>query len=69
MIKKSELEILMATSDYNIRKYILGLIDYKKQISNELQLDDLSVEREIQLKESLEIINENIGRIRSEGIL
>ena len=68
MIKKSELEILMATSDYNIRAYLLGLLDYKKQINNELQVDNLSVEREIQLKEALEIINENINNIRMEGI-
>ena len=66
---KSELEILLAQSDYNVRKYLLDLLDYKKQINKELQSENLPVERETSLKEALSMIEENIQKIRMDGIL
>lgn len=68
---QSELETLLVTSDYNIRKYLLDLLKYKKQINEELEgdRDSLSVEREVQLEQALEIIEENINRIRMDGLL
>ncbi|MEK6860946.1 MAG: hypothetical protein AABY07_03150 [Nanoarchaeota archaeon] len=66
---KSELETIMATSDYNIRKFMLNLLEYKKQIKIELGKEDIPVEKETSLKEALVIIEENISKIRFEGIL
>lgn len=65
----SELGIIRKDLDFKIRKYLLELIGYKKQINEELKNENLSSIREMQLKEALEIIDNNIQKVRFEGIL
>lgn len=65
----SELEALRQISDLQRRKYIREQLSLKRQIIGELQQEDLSVLRETELEEALEMISDNIQKIRVEGLL
>ena len=65
----SELEATSSVTDYRLRKYLKGLISYKKEIDEELKNEDLPIKRRIDLEASKEIIEQNIQRIRFSGVL
>ncbi|MBI2020146.1 hypothetical protein HYS94_01880 [Candidatus Daviesbacteria bacterium] len=65
----SELDALSMSIDVSTRKYLLELLDYKKQIKEQLKNSDNDVLYQRQLKDALEIIDNNINRIRFDGIL
>lgn len=64
----SELDTLSISVDAKTRKYLLELLDYKKQIQEQLKIDN-DVLYQQQLKDALEIIDNNINRVRFDGIL
>jgi len=65
----SELEALMSISDYRLRKYLIELIEYKEIINKELNSGDISVKKEMDLREMTNIIDSNIQKVRMSGIL
>ena len=65
----SELEGLRQISDFQRRRFIREQLDLKHKIEEELKQEDLPVLRETSLKEALEMIANNIQKVRMEGIL
>lgn len=63
----SELEVLIQTADYQMRKYILDLVETKTQLKKRLSDPNLSVNDEMEYKEALEILTENLNRLRFSG--
>lgn len=65
----SELEAFSSESDFNMRKYLLDLIEMKQQIEKVLENEDISVYDEMQYNDALEMISQNINKARMVGIL
>ena len=65
----TQMEALVALTDYRLRKFLKEQIGMRQKIEQELSSEDISVEREMQLKDALEIIEDNIQKVRMEGIL
>ena len=64
----SEIQALAAITDYRVRRYLKNLIDLKSKIDGELETENLSVKREMDLKSSRQILEENIRKTRFEWI-
>ena len=65
----SEIQALAAITDYRVRRYLKNLIDLKSKIDGELETENLSVKREMDLKSSRQILEEIIRKVRFSGIL
>ncbi len=65
----SEMQALAALTDYRLRKFLKEQVALRERVEQELSSEDISVDREMQLKDALEIISDNIAKIRMEGIL
>ena len=66
----SELEAVAALTDYRLRKYLLELIEYKRQINEELEKEeDISPQRQMDLEAAKNFYDQQIQFARFEGIL
>lgn len=65
----TEMEGLRQLTDLQRRRFLREQIELKQTITRELEREDLSVLKETELKEALEMIVNNIQKIRMEGLL
>ena len=63
----SELEAHIQASDLELRKHVIGLVEMKHQIHEELATGDIDVVREKQLNEALDIIKNQLWKVRYSG--
>lgn len=65
----SELQGQIHITNQKTRKFLREQLEMKAQVEETLESDDLSPFEEEQLREAIEILDNNIQRIRMAGIL
>ena len=64
----SEFEAQSSVSNFRIRKLLQDLIQYKREVQDELTKEDLLESRRIDLEEAIKMVDNVIARIRVSGI-
>ena len=65
----SELEAQIAITDFKLRKFLKEQIAYLKEIEEELESEDLEVQREMELNNAKSMVRQSIQKVRFSGIL
>ena len=65
----SELEAQLAITEERLKKFLKQQIELKSKLKEMLENPDLSVEDETKIKESLQIIQNNMQKVQMEGLL
>ena len=65
----SELEAQIAITDFNLRKFLKEQLSYLKEIEEELESEDLEVQREMELNNAKSMVKQSIQKVRFSGIL
>ena len=63
----SELDANMQQVDFRVRSFLIGLLQDKVKIEQELESSDLGVQREMDLENALQVIENIIAKIRFNG--
>jgi len=65
----SEMEAQIAITDFKLRKFLKEQIAYLKEIDEELESEDLEVQREMDLNNAKSMVEQSIQKVRFSGIL
>ena len=65
----SELEAQIAITDFNLRKFLIEQLSYLKEIEEELESEDLEVQREMELNDAKYMVEQSIQKVRFSGIM
>ncbi len=65
----SELEAQIAITDFNLRKFLKEQLSYLKEIEEELESEDLEVQREMELNDAKYMVEQSIQKVRFSGIM
>ena len=65
----SELEAQIAITDFNLRKFLKEQLSYLKEIEEELESEDLEVQREMELNNAKYMVKQSIQKVTFSGIL
>jgi len=65
----SEMEAQIAITDFKLRKFLKEQIGYLKEIEEELESEDLEVQREMDLNNAKSMVEQSIQKVRFSGIL
>tara|TARA_Y100000310_G_scaffold47959_1_gene44522 strand:- start:101 stop:316 length:216 start_codon:yes stop_codon:yes gene_type:complete len=65
----SEMEAQIAITDFKLRKFLKEQIAYLKEIEEELESEDLEVQREMDLNNAKSMVEQSIQKVRFSGIL
>ena len=65
----SELEAQIAITDFKLRKFLKEQLAYLKEIEEELESEDLEVQREMELNNAKSMVRQSIQKVRFSGIL
>lgn len=65
----SELEAQIAITDFKLRKFLKEQLSYLKEIEEELESEDLEVQREMELNNAKSMVKQSIQKVRFSGIL
>ena len=65
----SELEAQIAITNFKLRKFLKEQIAHLKEIEEELESDDLEVQREMDLNNAKSMVEQSIQKVRFSGIL
>ena len=65
----SELEAQIAITDFNLRKFLKEQLSYLKEIEEELESEDLEVQREMELNNAKSMVRQSIQKVRFSGIM
>ena len=65
----SELEAQIAITNFKLRKFLKEQIAHLKEIEEELESDDLDVQREMDLNNAKSMVEQSIQKVRFSGIL
>ena len=64
----SEMEAQIAITDFKLRKFLKEQIGYLKEIEEELESEDLEVQREMDLNNAKSMVEQSIQKVRFSGI-
>ena len=65
----SELEAQIAITDFKLRKFLKEQLSYLKEIEEELESEDLEVQREMELNDAKYMVEQSIQKVRFSGIM
>jgi len=65
----SEMEAQIAITDFKLRKFLKEQMGYLKEIEEELESEDLEVQREMDLNNAKSMVEQSIQKVRFSGIL
>ena len=65
----SEMEAQIAITDFKLRKFLKEQIAYLKEIEEELESEDLEVQREMDFNNAKSMVEQSIQKVRFSGIL
>ena len=65
----SEMEAQIAITDFKLRKFLKEQIAYLKEIEEELESEDLEVQREMDLNNAKSMVEQSIQKVRFSGFL
>ena len=65
----SELEAQIAITDFNLRKFLKEQLSYLKEMEEELESEDLEVQREMELNDAKYMVEQSIQKVRFSGIM
>ena len=65
----SEIEAQIAITDFKLRKFLKEQIAYLKEIEEELESEDLEVQREMDFNNAKSMVEQSIQKVRFSGIL
>jgi len=65
----SEMEAQIAITDFKLRKFLKEQMGYLKEIEEELESEDLEVQREMDLTNAKSMVEQSIQKVRFSGIL
>ena len=65
----SELEAQIAITDFKLRKFLKEQLSYLKEIEEELESEDLEVQREMEFNNAKSMVKQSIQKVRFSGIL
>ena len=65
----SEMEAQIAITDFKLRKFLKEQLGYLKEIEEELESEDLEVQREMDLNNAKSMVEQSIQKVRFSGII
>ncbi len=65
----SELEAQIAITDFNLRKFLKEQLSYLKEIEEELESEDLEVQREMEWNDAKYMVDQSSQKVRFSGIM
>ena len=65
----TEIQALIKLSEHKLVKNLLQQMKTKKDLQKELEEEDLSVMREMEIKSHIKTIDNNVQKVRIEGLL
>ena len=65
----SEMEAQIAITDFKLRKFLKEQMGYLKEIEEELESEDLEVQREMDLNNAKSMVEQSIQKVRFSGII
>lgn len=65
--KLSELDVNMQEVDFRVRAFLIELLEDKAKIQQELESPELGIFRETQLRDSIQVIENIITKLRFDG--
>ena len=65
----SEMEAQIAITDFKLRKFLKEQMGYLKEIAEELESEDLEVQREMDLNNAKSMVEQSIQKVRFSGLL
>ena len=68
-INSNDLYGISKTTDYQMRRYLIEQISLKKQLSEALESGQINEFERIKYNEALKVVENNIQKMRMEGLL
>ena len=68
VIELSEIQAAMQETDFNMRSLIKKLVSVKNDLSAELKSESLGVQREMEINAAIRMVENELQKLRVEGI-